>query len=385
MPEASRPAAGHLKDHFLPASETFIYALLDSAERYRPVVLDRHRRQKADVFPFDSHYSPVERFGRAAGLIERAALRSTGRSPFLERVMRKENIRLIHAHFGQLGALFVPVARRHRLPLVTTFYGEDAKDFAFRPDWRGRFEALWSYAARVLVLGPEMAGRLLSAGCPEAKIEIVPLPVDLRRFDNIGRQPPNEDRPLRILSVGRLEPVKGMDTLLKAVAELQGRLSFELWIAGDGPELRRLKEHAPRLGLGGHVKFLGWVTYSEIPSVMAECDVFVLASRTDEQARQTEGTPTVLLEAHAAGLPVVATRHGDIPTVVQDGTSGLLVPESDAAALAAAIQTLASDSALWKKFGNAGRAYVEAQHDSAVVSRRIERIYDAVLAADGQA
>jgi colanic acid/amylovoran biosynthesis glycosyltransferase len=369
----------HIKDNFLPGSETFIYALLRAAKQHRPIVLNRHPRQNEGLFPVETHYSPVERFGRLAGLLERASLRSMGRSPYFERVIKKEKAGLIHAHFGQVGALFAPLARRLKLPLVTTFYGSDATDFAFRADWHGRFEALWSCADRILALGPEMAGRLGSAGCLEEKIEVVPLPVDLTRFDHIDRRPAEEGRPVRILSVARLVPVKGLDILLRAVAALRARYSLEVWIAGDGPERTHLRKEAERLGLGTSVKFLGWVSYAEIPATMAECDLFVLASRTDHTARQTEGTPTVLLEAQAAGLPVVSTLHGDIPFIVRDGETGILVPEADPAALAAAMGNLLSDPARRARFGRAGRAFVENRHGSAAVSERVEEVYDECL------
>ena len=184
----------HVKDNFLPESETFIYTLLRALCHCRSIILDRHARQNESLFPFDEHYSPVERFGLAAGVFERMGLRLLGASPYLERVVRTEQVRLIHAHFGQLGALFVPVARRRGLPLVTSFHGVDISVFAQHPAWRRRFRSLWEYGCRFLVVGPVMKERLKATGCPGSRIEVLPLPLDLRRFTFVNRSEPKRVR-----------------------------------------------------------------------------------------------------------------------------------------------------------------------------------------------
>lgn len=375
----SQPVIAHVKDHFLPRSETFIFTLIAALRRYRSIILNRHARRNAELFPIQGHHSPVERFGSWAGPLERLALRLLGRSPYLEYILRTEQVRLIHAHFGQLGALFVPVARRHGLPLVTSFYGTDVAVFAVHPCWRHRFEALWEYGVRFLGVGPAMAERLVNLGCPADRLEILPLTVDLREFGFIERRPRPDDEPIRILSVGRLIPVKGMDILLRAIAALNSRHPLQLWIAGDGPQRPRLEHLADELGLGEKVTFLGWVEYTRMAELMAQAHLFVLASRTDPQTGETEGSPTVLLEAQAVGLPVVSTLHGDIPFIVRQGETGVLVPEGDAEALAAALDDLLTHPERWPEMGRAGRALVESRHDMHRVGAQLERVYDRCL------
>lgn len=369
----------HVKDRFLPRSETFVFTLITALRRHRSIILDRHKRQNAREFPVARHYSPAERFGTGAGLLERAALRLLGYSPYLERVLRAEDVRLIHAHFGQLGALFVPVARRHGLPLVTSFYGTDVAVFAVHPAWRRRFEALWECGDRFLAVGPAMAERLMNLGCPADRLEILPLTIDLRRFPSPKHAPLRIGDPVRILSVGRLIPVKGMDILLRAVAMLQSRRALQLWIAGDGPQRPRLERLADELGLRETVTFLGWVEHARLASLMAQAHLFVLASRTDPETGETEGTPTVLLEAQAMELPVVSTLHGDIPSIVQDGQTGVLVPEGDAEALASALDDLLRHPERWADMGRTGRAFVESRHEMYRVGLSLERIYDQCL------
>ncbi len=371
---------GHIKDHFLPRSETFIYAQVTGLRRYRALVLDRHRRQHRDLFPFDAHESPAERFGPWAGWLERLALRAVGRSPYLEWVIQRANVRILHAHFGQLGALFAPVARRHRLPLITSFHGVDVSRFARAPAWRDRFQLLWRCGQRFVAVGPKMAETLISLGAPRERVTIIPVPVNAQRFTYRERLPPGRGDPVHLLTVGRLVPKKGVDILLKAFARLSGGTPVHLWIVGDGPERTRLENLAHTLGLGQRVVFWGWQPPDQVAHLMAKAHIFVLASRTDPVTGETEGTPTVLLEAQARGLPVISTRHADIPFIVREEESGILVPENNVEALAAALETLLRHPERWPHMGRAGRTLIEERHDTPRVIAQLEDLYDQVLA-----
>jgi colanic acid/amylovoran biosynthesis glycosyltransferase len=379
MPEKANPTIAHIKDHFLPRSETFIFTQIIVLRRYRSIVLNRHSRQNPDEFSVERHYSPIEQFGPLGSVLERACLHLLGHSPFLESIIRAENVQLLHAHFGQLGALFSPVARRRHLPLVTSFYGKDISVFAANPAWKRRFEALWQHGWYFTVLGPNMAERLRVLGCPGERVVVVPLAVDARQFAFAERRPPSRGEPVRILTVGRLVPKKGMDVLLYAMAMLKRTHPIRLWIAGDGPQRIRLECLAAQLGLSEMVVFLGWVKHSEIADCMAQAHLFTLASRTDPETEETEGTPAVLLEAQARGLPIVSTYHADIPSIVRDGEAGVLVPEGDVDALATALDELLHHPERWAALGRAGHAFVESQHGMHRVCARLEQIYDRCL------
>jgi colanic acid/amylovoran biosynthesis glycosyltransferase len=379
MATPSLPTVGHIKDNFLPGSEAFIFSLIRSLKGYHSIVLDRHAQQNPNLFPFAHHHSPVTKLGQLAGTLERMSLRLLGHSPYLERILRSERVKLLHAHFGQLGALFVPVARRHRLPLVTSFYGTDVSVFAPHPAWRERFDRLWEYGSRVLVVGPAMAARLATLGCPEEKITVLPLSLDLQIFNFIEHRPSPEGGPTCILSAGRLIPVKGMDVLLRAVAALRYHGPLSVWIAGDGPERAALEHLSRMLKLEKVVSFLGWMKHAEMAALMAQAHLFVLASRTDPASGQMEGSPTVLLEAQATGLPVVSTFHGDVPFIVQHGKSGILVPEGDPDALADALDLLLRQPEQWGRLGEAGRVFVERSHDRKQGAAQLEQVYYACM------
>lgn len=160
-----------------------------------------------------------------------------------------------------------------------------------------------------------------------------------------GPPPPPGPRsgPLRLVCVGRLDPVKGHDVLLQALARVEG---VDLLVLGEGGTRTALEATVAELGLGDRVRLPGWS--ESVPEELARHDVLVLPSRS-------EGWPLTVVEAMLAGLPVVASAVGSVPEVVRDGQTGLLVPKDDVDALAGALTLLRDDPLLRGRFGAAGR------------------------------
>ena len=158
---------------------------------------------------------------------------------------------------------------------------------------------------------------------------------------------------IRIVGVGSLEPRKRWERLLRAARELQRReYDFAVQIVGDGPLHGSLKHQAHSLGVADRVEFIG---YSEnIPSLLTNATFLVHTS-------DSEGSPNVVMEAMASGRAVVATDAGDVPTLVEDGKTGFVVPRGDEATLLARMVTLMTDYDLCRRMGEAGRAKAEQQ------------------------
>ena len=172
--------------------------------------------------------------------------------------------------------------------------------------------------------------------------------------------------------VGGLAPHKGQAVLLEAWAALppslrQGSLVF----AGDGAERAALEAQVERLGLDGSVRFLG--LRPDVRSILPALDLLVAPSIG------REGLGVAVLEGMDAGLPVIASRTGGLPEAIDEGTTGLLVPERDPGALAAALAALLADARMRLALGAAGRARVEREFRAAPMTRRIEAIYAAAL------
>lgn len=176
------------------------------------------------------------------------------------------------------------------------------------------------------------------------------------------------DRGGYVLAAGRLVEQKGLDTLLRAYAAAAGGLGGRrLLIAGDGPERESLGRLSDSLGLNGHVSFLGSVGRDRVAELLRGADVFAFPSRY-------EAFGVALLEAMAAGVPIVAARAGGIPEFAVDGENALLVPPDDVAALAAALTRLANDGVLARRLAEGARAQAE-RHSWEHVTDRYEDVY----------
>jgi glycosyltransferase involved in cell wall biosynthesis len=172
-----------------------------------------------------------------------------------------------------------------------------------------------------------------------------------------GRDP---DRPVRLLGVARLVPKKGVEVLLEALATLPPELHWRYEHVGGGPLLDRLAGTAARLGLAGRITWRGALAQDQVVDAYRAADLFVLASRIAPDGDR-DGLPNVALEAGALELPVVASRIGAVPELIEDGANGRLVPADDAPALAAALAALIRDPAARLRCGRAGRRRVLEQ------------------------
>ena len=178
-------------------------------------------------------------------------------------------------------------------------------------------------------------------------------------------------------TVARLGPEKGHAYLLEAVAEvLKQVLQTRLLLVGDGPMRSQLEDRAKALGVADSIVFAG--LRHDVQTILSLFDLFVLPSLW-------EGLPMAVLEAMAAGLPVVATAVGGTPEVVVDGVTGLLVPPRDPHALAEAILRLLRDPDLRKRMGGAGRERVAAHFSVEQMVQRTEKLYEHLLAEKGLA
>lgn len=176
---------------------------------------------------------------------------------------------------------------------------------------------------------------------------------------------------IRLLNVGKFKKAKNHFLLVEAFAKAMSKEPrLRLVLAGDGSLRKRVEMKVKRLGLKDKVDFLGW--RSDTPLLLENCDVFVLSS-------DWEGFGSVLVEAMASGKPIVATKVGGVPEVVEDGVTGFLVPPQDSDALASAILRLAKDEKLRKMMGNKGRERVVEEFDISLTARRYEQLYKEAL------
>ena len=167
--------------------------------------------------------------------------------------------------------------------------------------------------------------------------------------DRLRNQPMTRQEPLTVVFVGWLDAMKGIPELLEAIAELVTDSQiprFSLQLCGEGTWSESARQTTRVRGLDEYVKFMGWLPTAELHGLLARADIFVLPSHH-------EGLPNAMIEAMAAGLPVIVTPVGGIPDVITDRQNGLIVPVNHAVALANAIRSLLVDAALRKQLGQA--------------------------------
>jgi glycosyltransferase involved in cell wall biosynthesis len=208
------------------------------------------------------------------------------------------------------------------------------------------------------------------------RMHVVHCGVDLSGlpFRHDGREPG------LIVTVGRLDDIKGFDVLIDALGELarQGR-PFRCRIIGAGPRDRELRARVRRQGLSDRVALVGALPQAEVQKALYSASVFALPSVVTK-AGDRDGIPVSLMEAMATGLPSVSTTVSGIPELIEDELEGLLVRERDAAALALALARLLDDPALARRLTQAGRAKVEREFDVAREARTLFGLFRAGVA-----
>ena len=284
-------------------------------------------------------------------------------------LLLREKVDVIHTHhLNQL--LYSAVAAR--LLGIRIVHTEHSVEMYKSRKLRWMLRVLSIFCRRVTAIGADGEQTLREkVGIPAQKLEIVRAAVDLRRF-NVPRALAREALGLKptdrvAVIVARLFPEKNHRFLLAAFAEAAERVpDAKLLIVGDGIEQKAIEEVIAKLNLGDRVAMLG--VRRDIPQILAGADVFVLSS-------DREGLPIAVLEAMAAGLPVIATSVGDLPLVVKDGQTGVLVPRRDVGEMAEAMVRLLGDGEECARMGRGGRELVSETYSLDQMVRRHSELY----------
>jgi sugar transferase (PEP-CTERM/EpsH1 system associated) len=288
----------------------------------------------------------------------------------LFRLFRRVRPDVVHTHaWGTLCEGMI-AARLARVPVV--IHGEHGT-LQLKPRQARVQRWAWRRAGHLLSVSSRLADRMAErVGVPRDHVTVIRNGVDLSRFATAPRDqarralglPPDA---LVLGAVGRLVEVKNHALLIDAAAQLAASgVVCSIVIAGDGPLRADLEGRISALGLSDRVRLLGH--RSDVEQVFAALDVFVLPSRS-------EGMSNTILEAMAAGLPVVATNVGGADELVVDGETGLLVHEGSVPALTTALRDLAADASRRTAMGRAGRLRIERQFSLKTMIREYERFY----------
>ena len=273
---------------------------------------------------------------------------------------------LIHAHVFPAGVSAVVLARGRGLPVIVSENSTALPRGELTPAQR-RMARFAFERADLVCPASEDLGRHIARVAPRARIRPVPNTVDTSLFSPPEGRPTPEPGHARALLVAMLDPKKGVDVLLQALAQVPEGLTVR--VVGDGPAREGLEALAAKLGVAGSIEFLGRRDKAEVARLMRESDFFVLPSLW-------ENLPNVVIEAMASGLPVVATRTGGVPEMVDEG-SGLLVAPGDPAELAGGLRGMLGSHRLYDREAIAERA--RDRYGLEAVSAVWDEVYREVL------
>ena len=305
----------------------------------------------------------------------------------LARLIRRDGPAIVHSHTAKAGALAraaTVLARPPSRPIVVhTFHGHVLRGYfgrATSTGFRLLERGLASISDALVAVSPQVRDDLVELGvAPAAKFAVVRLGIELERRVDAPPEARDDARalvgvpPERFLVgwVGRMTAVKSADDAIVALERLLARgVDAGLLLVGDGPERETLEERARQLGVARRCLFLGY--QREVAAWYAAVDAVVLPSRN-------EGTPVSLIEALAAGRPVVASRVGGVPDVVRDRENGFLVEPGDAEAAADRLARLAANPALRSQLAAGGRARVLERYAVDRLVEDVDRLYRSLL------
>src|SRR5699024_1764813 len=367
-------------------SENWIHTQIKYLKGWESMVL-ANRTENLDTITWKpSVYAREDELPFVVRAADSLVMLAAGYYPSFYYRAKKENVDLVHAHFGPMGYLSSALVRAIDVPLVTTFYGYDASMLPKEgPKWRGRYKVLFERGSRFLVEGPAMKDKLKGLGCPPEKIIIQHLGIELEKYP--VRDNYHTDGKLRILMVGRFVEKKGFIYGLRAFRKfLDGGGEGILTIIGDSSGTteseaikKQLLQYVEENDLDTVVKFKGLIPLKELQKEYYRHELFLAPSVEAQNGDNEGGAPVTIIEAEATGMPIIGSRHCDIPEVVKEDETGLLANERDVEELTEHLFQMYHHPAMRAKLGRAGARYIRANFDAQKQGKRLGKIYDNCL------
>jgi len=356
-----------------------IYRQITALKRCVPKVIAQ-KREQSERYPFESvHIVPKP----ATHFLRRLWFRQLRDMPWqisytelrtLLEVLSRIDARLLHIYFGQIAVHLLPLIRAWKNPSIVSFHGADVMVDMNKPAYRETTRQMLEAVKLVLVRSESLRRAVVDLGCDPEKIEIQRTGIPLEEFSSRERSFPKNDE-WRFVQAGRLIEKKGLPVTLRAFATFQRKYpNATLTIAGEGPMLGELQHVARQLNVDARVSFTGFISQEQLRDIYFRSHIFLHPSQTGREGNQ-EGVPNSMLEAMASGLPVFATQHGGIPEAIENGVSGVLVPERDHEALARALLNAAQDPVFLSRIARSGAEVVRRNFDVCAQVQRLEEIY----------
>jgi colanic acid/amylovoran biosynthesis glycosyltransferase len=329
---------------------------------YSETFIQAHKRLPFNIFFYcnGNNYVPAELSGTARSI--RAAnkiyfkLKSviqpklTRSEHSLKYLLKKKKINCVLAEYGVTAAASLEVIKSLNLPLIVHFHGFDASDKNVLLKYKEKYLEVFKYAKFAVAVSKKMSADLIDLGCPPDKIVLSTCGPN---SDFFNAEPAFVSK--QFTAIGRFVDKKAPHLTIMAFSKVAKKYpDARLFFGGKGKLLGACKDLVKELAIGEQVSFLGRLSRPEIIELFSASLAFVQHSVTAENG-DSEGTPVAILEASAAGLPVIATKHAGIPDVIEHGKSGFLVEESDVDGMAHYMMELCENYEKAKSMGLKGK------------------------------
>ena len=366
---------------FLKPEMLHIYRQVTGLQRYDTFIVAKERTS-AERFPFPDiemvPRKPRKNFIRRFWLKHvrhLPALYYRGEMQGMMKIFRYRRADLMHIYFGHTGVHLLPFIKGWGKPCLVSFHGADVMPREHQPEYDGQLRELLRVTPLVLARSLSLAHRLEALGCPPDKIRLNRTGIPLADYPLQERRTP-EGGQWHFVQACRLIPKKGIATALKAFAGFHRQYPHARFtLAGEGPMKREIEELARDLGIATAFELRGFLAQNDLARLYAEAHFFVHPSEITADLNQ-EGVPNSMLEAMSTGLPVLATLHGGIPEAVENGRTGLLVPERDDAGLLRAMLDLAAQPDRAFAMGRAASESVRVEFEHRKQIEKLEGYYD---------
>ena len=328
--------------------------------------------------------NPIKTAGMVIALVRQRYGKTSGKTTLLESLyiclpqMKQTPYDILHCQFGTHGPSVLSLNKAGKIgkKLVTSFRGHDAtQDAKIR---NNPYSELFSAGDLFLPVSVALKDKLISMGCDKSKIHVLHSGIDCHNYRFSPRTIANNST-VTIVTIARFVEMKGLEYGIECMKILASKgYKFEYKIVGDGPLRTKLETLIRKYSLNASIQLLGWKSHPDILRLLDDCDIMLAPSITASNG-ETEGIPNAVKEAMATGTPVVATIHGGIPELVQDGVSGFLVPERDANALAEKISDLIDNPGLQSKLILHARQFIEDNYEINKLNIDLLKLYESLL------
>lgn len=286
-------------------------------------------------------------------LLHERVVKKLSAEDIIEQNLISNNIEVVLAEYGHIGCKVLPVCKKLSIPLIVHFHGHDAYRYSMLEEFGEKYKALFEYASFIISVSNNMTLQLIELGAPAEKVIYNPYGPN----ESFFAIKPNYNTQ-SFLSVGRFVEKKAPYLTLLAFHEVQKKYNdAKLIFVGDGLLLPICKNIVKSLQIK-NVYFKGLLSHEETVKTFSEVSCYVQHSTTASDG-DSEGTPVAILEAGAAGLPVVATKHAGIPDVVVEGETGYLVDEKDVSAMTERMCAIISNENLRQMMGEKARERIK--------------------------